>query len=692
MSRRVPGTLHLPATEITLAAAEGDGESSVRRFTGTAYTGSKVEVNGWPYPIVVDLSGMKVSKKPRPILRDHQRDQIVGHTETIEVSPRSVYVEGLLSGANAHAQEVIAASDSGFPWQMSIGPRVTKAVFLEDGEVAVVNGRKVSGPCYLLRETTLQEISFVALGADDNTSASVAASAASTTIGVLTMKFDAWLTEKGFGDGAELSEKQLATLKAAFDKESAPPETAAPSTGSASLAASTATLDEIVETQRKNKERCGAITKLASQFISERPGMVDQIDALARLAIAGTDSPDAFELKVRRELLPATGGITGRRSDTQLNGRVIEAALCSNGKLADIEKKFDQQTLELAEKHYPNGIGLAELILMAARENGCTHLSVNNTREVLMAAFLPEARLSAFSTISLPGILSNVANKFLVDAFNAVESEWRKITAMRSVRNFQQVTSYSLTGGFTYESLGPSGELKHATVGQETYTNQADTYGKIFSITRRDIINDDLGAFAAIPRKLGRGGALKINEVFWATFLNNLAFFTTSRDNFDNSAGTAFSAESLANADVMFRMQTDPDGQPLGAIPKILLVPPALRVPAMRLMNSTLTARDTDAGSSNPFAGMFSVVSSQYMANASYTGSSSAAWYLLADPNDIPVIETAFLGGREAPIVESADADFNTLGIQIRAYHDFGVSLQEYRGGVRFDGTPAEET
>ena len=41
------------------------------------------------------------------------------------------------------------------------------------------------------------------------------------------------------------------------------------------------------------------------------------------------------------------------------------------------------------------------------------------------------------------------------------------------------------------------------------------------------------------------------------------------------------------------------------------------------------------------------------------------------------MIETAFLNGQEAPVIETADADFNVLGIQMRGYHDFGVALQD---------------
>jgi hypothetical protein len=77
------------------------------------------------------------------------------------------------------------------------------------------------------------------------------------------------------------------------------------------------------------------------------------------------------------------------------------------------------------------------------------------------------------------------------------------------------------------------------------------------------------------------------------------------------------------------------------------------------------------------------------MSNASYTGYSAAAWYMIADPAEMPVIEIAALNGRVEPVVETADADFNVLGVQMRGYSDIGVALQEYRGGVRADGSGA---
>jgi hypothetical protein len=74
------------------------------------------------------------------------------------------------------------------------------------------------------------------------------------------------------------------------------------------------------------------------------------------------------------------------------------------------------------------------------------------------------------------------------------------------------------------------------------------------------------------------------------------------------------------------------------------------------------------------------------MSNSSYTGYSAAAWYMLADPAEMPVIEIVALNGNVQPVVETADASFNVLGIQMRGYSDVGVAQQEYRGGVRADG------
>jgi hypothetical protein len=241
-----------------------------------------------------------------------------------------------------------------------------------------------------------------------------------------------------------------------------------------------------------------------------------------------------------------------------------------------------------------------------------------------------------------------------------------------------------------YEKVGPSGELKHATVGEMSYTNRAETYGRMFAITRQDIINDDLGALTAGPpeaRPRRRAGAEqgvldRVPQQLGLLHLRPRELRLRRRHGpLDRRPH---------HGDDAFQNQTDPDGYPVAITPRILLVPNALSVTAANLMNSTQIAGDTTANTvtfaNNPFAGRFRVVGSSYLSNSALTGYSTTAYYLLADPNDLPVIEVAFLNGRERPTVDSADADFNTLGVQFRGFHDFGVSLQEYRAGLKAAG------
>jgi hypothetical protein len=82
---------------------------------------------------------------------------------------------GVVSRDTDAAREVVVSSKNGFPWQASIGASVVKHEFVRDGETATVNGSEVKGPVNVVRQSVLAEISFVDLGADGNTSATVLA-------------------------------------------------------------------------------------------------------------------------------------------------------------------------------------------------------------------------------------------------------------------------------------------------------------------------------------------------------------------------------------------------------------------------------------------------------------------------------------------------------------------------------------
>jgi hypothetical protein len=352
---------------------------------------------------------------------------------------------------------------------------------------------------------------------------------------------------------------------------------------------------------------------------------------------------------------------------------VIEAAFALQGNLPNVEKQYSVQTLEAAAK-IQRTTSLGEVLLSAAEEGGYT-----GPRRVSAATLRP-ILAAAWATHSISGILSSTVNKFLLAGFNGVESSWRSISSVRSVNDFRSVTSYRLNGGMKFQKVANGGEIKNSGFSDESRTISAETYGIMTSVTRTDLINDDLGALTAAPQRLGRGGALALNDLFWASFQDDSTFFTTGRGNKKNTAG-ALSLANLKAIATMFRKLKDPDGNPVAVDPRVLLVPADLELAAAEIMGSSLLVGGSSAGPDrNVLAGRYQVVSTSYL-------SSAEDYYLLASPADLPVMEVAFLNGVQSPIVETAEANFNVLGVEMRGYFDVGVAKAEYLAGVKADAS-----
>jgi len=659
--QNVPSTLQLTATAMIDIASAGDEGSApaLPRFRMVAYTGAPMRIAGWRFPVIIDLAGLGIPSQSRPIRFSHDPTSGVGHTDNIRVDGGQLVATGVVSRDTAAAREVVASSKNGFPWQASVGASVDEFEFVKERQTVIVNGQEHAGPLNVVRKSTLSEISFVDLGADGQTSATVAAAANQTDKQEENSDMDPENTTAATDTDANERDSHQAGQPA-----QAPAVTA----GSA--------VDEIRSQAAAEVSRISSIRQLCA-------GRFPEIEAKA---IGEGWDVTRCELEVLRANRPRTPAI--HMHDKTINARVLEAACLLTGHVEQIDAMFDGQTLDAATERFRGGIGLQELLLEAAWANGYTGRNFRDSRAVLRYAFNPTLE-AGFSTVDIGGILSNVANKFLLDGFFSVERTWRNVTAVRNVSDFKTVTSYRLVGKDQYEQVAPGGELKHGTLGEEKYENKADTYGLMLSIDRRDIINDDLNAITTVPRKLGRGSGLKINDVFWSTFLANSAFFTAGNNNYITGASTALSIDGLTEGEVTFMDQVDGDGKPIGIMPAILLVPTSLSAIGSQLFKS-MELRDTTTTTkypvSNPHQGKFRVEVSRYLSNAQYTGNSSKAWYLLAESTDLPVIEVAFLNGQESPTIETAEADFNKLGVQMRGYHDFGVALQDPRGGVKAKG------
>jgi len=119
------------------------------------------------------VKGM-TAKEKFPVLREHMRDKVVGIGSKTWRDKTNFYIGGEFAENTADGKEVLDLAEQGFPWQASVGIWPKKIRELKDEkESASVNGQEITGPAEIWLESSVGEVSFVALGADDQTAAIV---------------------------------------------------------------------------------------------------------------------------------------------------------------------------------------------------------------------------------------------------------------------------------------------------------------------------------------------------------------------------------------------------------------------------------------------------------------------------------------------------------------------------------------
>ena len=145
-----------------------------RTFSGVAYSGEVITDHWYWDRIIFDLDSMKI-KGRIPALLDHSPRQRAGVINEHSINhQQGLVVSGDLM-SNEFGTEVAQDSDDGFPWQMSVRIEPSSVEEIQADASVTVNGKVHQGPITVFRGGRIREVSFCALGADDNTNA-VAAS------------------------------------------------------------------------------------------------------------------------------------------------------------------------------------------------------------------------------------------------------------------------------------------------------------------------------------------------------------------------------------------------------------------------------------------------------------------------------------------------------------------------------------
>lgn len=302
------------------------------------------------------------------------------------------------------------------------------------------------------------------------------------------------------------------------------------------------------------------------------------------------------------------------------------------------------------------------------------------------------------SVSDFPNLLANVMHKILIDKFKGIASPWAQYVMKSDLSDFKTADRVIVAEAPDLLEVEDEGPYKDSKLKDYKYQIALKTFGRTFSIGRRAIINDDLNVLKKQPNRFGRATVRTLIKAIVkgiegdGNTYDSKSMFHADHNNSGNTAlvNTAAGAAAVAAGITAIRKATDPDtGEKMGIDAKFLLVPTDLGIVANQIVRSaqTLPVSTSGGGTLNGVT-QLKVLEEPFL-------TSSTGWYVMADPNDCPVIEVGFLDGKETPdlLMKRADTikiaggddewgyDFDEIFFKVR--HDWAVARAMYQGIYR---------
>lgn len=557
------------------------------------------------------------------VLFNHDRDAVVGHIEKVWLEDNRG--KALVRfDTDEQSETIFQKVQSGTLQGVSVGYAINRYEVLEDEDTKSTNGR-FNGPAYVVTDWEPLEISIVSVPADPTVGVGRSAEEIHTSID----------TQE---DNTRMDQEKNLEVQ---EVKSAPVETGL----------TQADLQKAMEQERK---RTSEITALFRDF---------DVEGADEAIVMGV-SVDEARAMVMDQLRARNKGVSvtmGEAESDKFRAAAQDAVLMAAGiPVADAAPGAQEL----------RGYSMVEMARESLRRESGSTVNFGDNMEL--------ARAAINSTSTFPAIMSNLANKSVMVGFNEAETTYQIWAGKGSNRDFKEAARVALSEAGALELVPEGGQFKQDSFGEASARTKVATYGKLFSLTRQAIINDDLGLFSKIATKYGSAAKRLVNKMVYAQLTgnvkmqDNVALFDAKHGNVAGT-GEALSVKAIAKAITAMRRQKGIQGDAtLNITPKYLVVPPELEMTAYQIVNSTAAVDGVNSGVANPYKGRFVVV-----ADAELTDPD--AWYLVADATQHDTIEVTYLNGVETPRLETRQG-FDVDGIEYKVAFDCGVSALDFRG------------
>ena len=326
------------------------------------------------------------------------------------------------------------------------------------------------------------------------------------------------------------------------------------------------------------------------------------------------------------------------------------------------------------------GMGLLEIGREFLESVGVNTRGMDRMR---LAQQILHFRSGMHGTSDFANIFANVANKRMRAGYEenaGTYTQWARRAP--NAPDFKNISIVQLSAAPNLLQTNEHGEFKYGTMQDGGDSYKLVTFGRMVSLSRQAIVNDDLRAFERLVTAFGASSSRLENRLVYSQLAGNpmmgdgKELFHTDHKNSAAGAGSVLALAGLKAGRTAMRLQKGLQNEELNLAPNFLIVPASLEQDAYQLTSSNYVP--AKQGDVNEFrtGGRTAV---EPIVEPILDSIDDAAWYLASSNSQIDTVEYCYLDGAEGPVIES-EPGFETDGVTWKCRLDFAAKAVDHRG------------
>lgn len=320
----------------------------------------------------------------------------------------------------------------------------------------------------------------------------------------------------------------------------------------------------------------------------------------------------------------------------------------------------------------------------------------------------------ALGTSDFSNLFGDILDRQLLANYLETPAVYRNFARVSTVPDFRTVKRFTLNGSEAVLPIVPQqAEYPESSVTDGAYSYTVQKYGRRIGFSWEAMIDDDLDALKDIPARFGRAARRSESKFVTGLYIDasgpHASLYTVGNAN-KVTSNPVLSTAALQTAMKVLAAQRDADSEPIFIDAMHLVVPPALEITALNILNALQMEVTESGGTSNQkliaanwMKNRLTLSVDPYIPVVASTANGDTTWAVFASPsNGRPALEVGFLRGHESPeifikapntqaagsgSVDAMNGDFDTDSVTYKVRHVFGGTRMDPKMTVASNGS-----